>query len=74
MPFRPTVAPGTFAKAMCLAFRELVDILASYFDDVTVHSKHPNHHLSHPRQAFEVLKKYNFTLKPDKCLFFQEKS
>ena len=43
MPFGPTGAPGTFAKAICLAFRELLDIIASYFDDVTVYSKHPNH-------------------------------
>ena len=74
MPFRSTVAPGTFAKAMCLAFRELVDIIASYFDDVTVYSKHVNHHLSYLEQAFEVVRKFNFTLRPDKCLFFQEKS
>ena len=36
MPFGPTGAPGTFAKAICLAFRELLNIIASYFDDVTV--------------------------------------
>jgi len=41
MPFGSTGAPGTFAKAICIAFRELLDIVASYFDDVTVHSKHP---------------------------------
>ena len=70
LPFGPTGAPGTFAKAICIAFRELLDIVASYFDDVTVHSKHSNHHLSHLRRAFEVVRKYNFTLRPDKCLFF----
>jgi len=43
MPFGSTGAPGTFAKAIYLAFRELLDIIASYFDDVTVYSKHPNH-------------------------------
>ena len=47
MPFGPTGIPGTFAKAIYLAFRELLDIIASYFDDVTDHSKWPNHHLNH---------------------------
>jgi len=57
MPFRPTGTPGTFAKAICLAFRELLDIIASYFNDVTVHSKYPNHQLHHLRQVFEVVRK-----------------
>jgi len=70
MPFGPTGAPGTFARAICLAFRELLDIIASYFDDVTVHSKHSDYYLSHLRQAFEVVRKYSFTLRLDKCLFF----
>jgi len=70
MPFGPTGALGAFDKAICLAFRELLDINASYFDNVTVHSKHPNDHFSHLRQAFEVVRKYNFTLRQDKCLFF----
>ena len=74
MSFGSTGAPGTFAKAIYLAFRELLDIIASYFDDVTVHSKYLNYHLSHLRQVFEVVKKYNFTLRPDKCLFFQEEA
>ena len=74
MPFGPTGTPGTFAKAICIAFRELLDIVASYFDDVTVYSKHSNYHLSYLRQTFEVVRKYNFTLRPDKCLFFQEEA
>ena len=52
----------------------MLDIIASNFDDVTVYSKHPNHYLSHLRQAFEVVKKYNVTLRPDKWLFFQEEA
>ena len=50
----------------------MLEIIASYFDDVTVYSKHVNHHLSYLEQAFEVVRKFNFTLRPDKCLFFQE--
>jgi len=73
MPFRPTGAPDTFAKAICITFRELLDIIASYFDDVTVHSKHSNHHLNHLRWTFEVVRKYKFTLRPDKCLFFKKR-
>jgi len=72
--FGPTGTSGTFAKAICITFRELLDIVASYFDDVTVHSKHSNLHLSHLRWTFEVVRKYNFTLRPDKCLFFSRRS
>ena len=74
MPFGPTGAPSTFAKAVCIAFRELLDIVASYFDDATVHSKDPKLHLAHLRRVFEAVRKYNFTLRPDKCLFFQEEA
>ena len=72
MPFGPKTAPATLAKATCIAFSEIRDIVASYFDDITTHSKNPKVHLSHLRKVFEVTRKYNFTLRPDKCLFFQE--
>ena len=52
----------------------MLEIIASYFDNVTVHSKHPNYHLSYLRQAFEAVEKYNFTLRPDKCLYFHEEA
>ena len=39
MPFGLSSAPDTFPKAICLAFKELLDIIARYFDDVTVYSK-----------------------------------
>ena len=73
MVFGLMCAPGTFAKAICLAFRELLDLIASDFDDVTVYSKHLNHYLSRLRQAFEVVRKYNFTLRTDQYLFFKKK-
>ena len=72
MPFGPKNAPATFAKVICIAFSELADIVASYFDDVTVHSKNTESHLCHLRKVFEIVRKYNLTLRPDKCLFFQE--
>ena len=52
MPLGSTGVLGTFAKVICLAFRELLDIIASYFNDVTVYSKYLNYHLSHLKQAF----------------------
>ena len=60
MPFGPKTAPATFAKATCIAFSELADIVAAYFDDITAHSKIPRLHLSHLRRVFEVARKYNF--------------
>ena len=39
MPFGPIGAPDTFATAIYIAFRELLDIITSYFDNVIVHTK-----------------------------------
>jgi RNase H-like domain found in reverse transcriptase/Reverse transcriptase (RNA-dependent DNA polymerase)/Integrase zinc binding domain/Integrase core domain/gag-polyprotein putative aspartyl protease/Retrotransposon gag protein len=73
MPFGPTGAPATFSKAMLIAFvNEMYKILAIYFDDATVYSQTVEQHISHLRQVFETVRKHNFTLKPEKCLFFQE--
>ena len=72
MPFGPKNAPATFAKVICIAFSEISDTVASYFDDVTAHSKEADSHLIVLRKAFEVARKYNLTLRPDKCLFFQD--
>ena len=62
------------SKSPTLAFRELLDIITSYFDNIRVHSKQLNNYLSYLRPVFEVVRKYNFTLRPDKCLFFQEEA
>ena len=62
------------SKSSTLAFRELLDIITSYFDNIRVHSKQLNNYLSYLRPVFEVVRKYNFTLRPDKCLFFQEEA
>src|ERR1700730_9444386 len=70
MPFGPTNAPFTFAKATVIGFAHLISTLATYFDDLTCHSKDPKQHLAHIRQVFAVMRKYNFTLRPEKCLFY----
>ena len=73
MPFGPTSAPATFSKAMLIAFaNQIYNILAVYFDDATVYSQTVEQHISHLREVFETARKYNFTLRPEKCLFFQE--
>jgi len=63
MSFEPTSTPGTFAKAMYLAFWELLDITAHYFDNVTVHSKNPKHHLTHLKKGIWSSKKVQFYYK-----------
>ena len=55
MPFRPADAPCTFAKAIYMAFGELVNIIASYIDHITVYSKHLNYCLSYLRWTFESI-------------------
>ena len=73
MPFGVKNAPATFAKAMSIAFSPLnYKTVAIYFDDATVHSKDAEAHLLHLRETFEIIRKYNFTLRLEKCSFFQE--
>jgi hypothetical protein len=55
-----------------MAFAHLISTLASYFDHLAYHSRDPKQHLAHLRQVFAVIRKYNFTLRPEKCVFYQE--
>ena len=69
-----TDASDIFSKVIYLGFRELVDIIVSYFDEVIVYSKYLNHYLSHFIWTFKVVKMFHFTLRPDNYLFFPEEA
>ena len=74
MPFGPKGAPATFSKSMLIAFaNQIYKILAIYFDDATVYSQTIEQHISHLREVFEAIRKYNFTLKPENVYSFNLK-
>jgi hypothetical protein len=45
-----------------------------YFDDTSIHSKDIEAHLLYLREIFEIIRKYNFTLRSEKYLFFQDET
>ena len=52
--FGPTSVPGTFAKAVSMAFQKLLDIVANYFNNVTVSNIKPRDCFTCFRKAFVV--------------------
>ena len=47
MPFRSTSTPSIFTKAVYISFRELLDTIENYFDNVIVHIKYLRYYLIH---------------------------
>ena len=73
IPFGSINTPFIFVKAMNIVFTELIEFVSVYFNDVTVYSTNSNNHLKHLEQTFQLIHKYKFTLKPNKCEFLKEK-
>ena len=67
MPFGLRNAPATFQRCMNFVLEGLEEFSSAYIDDVIVHSKTWEEHLSHLRQALERLRKHGLTAKPGKC-------
>ena len=60
-------APATFHRIIDDAFKDVIDkCLAPYFDDLTVHSKNIDEHLSHLIQTFTIMRKFGFKAKASK--------
>jgi transposase InsO family protein len=60
-------APATFHRIIDDAFKDLISgCLEPYFDDLTVHSKTDEDHLTHLRQVFNIMRKYGFKAKASK--------
>lgn len=72
LPFGLNVSPNSFARMMSIAFSGLPpDRAFLYIDDIIVVGKSENHHLVNLKSVFEVLRKYNLKINPEKCKFFQ---
>lgn len=72
LPFGLNVSPNSFSRMMSIAFSGLPPERAFlYIDDIIVVGKSENDHLSNLKSVFDILRKYNLKINPEKCEFFK---
>lgn len=72
LPFGLNVSPNSFARMMSIAFSGLDPGTAFlYIDDVIVVGITAEHHLSNLKKVFDVFRKRNLKLNPQKCEFMR---
>ena len=73
MPYGLCNAPATFQMLMqnCLGELNLTFALI-YLDDVIVHSRTPEDHLTRLQAVFDCFAMHGLKLKPSKCHFFKD--
>ena len=73
MPYGLCNAPATFQRLMqnCLGELNLTFALI-YLDDVIVHSRTPEDHLTRLQAVFDRFAMHGLKLKPSKCHFFKD--
>lgn len=70
MPFGLSNIGTNFQRDMDLAFEELINkIILIYLDDLTVFSKHREHHFDHLELVFQKCLEFGISLNPQKCMF-----
>lgn len=72
LPFGLNVSPNSFSRMMRMAFSGLPPERSFlYIDDIILEGRTENHHLFNLRSVFEILRKFNLKINPNKCQFFQ---
>lgn len=72
LPFGLNIAPASFSRMMNIAFSGLSSQQAFiYMDDLIVIGISENNHLNNLKSVFEMCRKTNLKLNPDKCDFFK---
>lgn len=72
VPFGINVAPNSFSRMMSIAFSGLPSHQSFiYMDDIIVIGCSIEHHLKNLKSVFDVCRKYNLRLNPEKCEFFR---
>lgn len=72
LPFGLSVSPKSFQRMMNIAFSGLTPEKAFlYIDDIIVVGRSEKHHLQNLKEVFEVMRKYDLKINPEKCKFFK---
>lgn len=72
LPFGINIAPASFSRMMTIAFSGLSSQQAFiYMDDLIVIGTSENQHLHNLKSVFEMCRKHNLKLNPEKCDFFK---
>lgn len=72
LPFGLNVAPNSFSRMMQLAFSGLPpQAMFIYMDDIIVIGTSIKDHLENLKLVFEICRKYNLKINPEKCEFFR---
>ena len=70
MPFGLKNAGATFQRMVDHVFKDLIGkTMTVYVDDMLVKSTRRTDHITHLREAFSTLRKYNIKLNLEKCTF-----
>ena len=70
MPFVLKNVRATYQRMMSCIFETLLGkSMEAYIEDMLVKSKSREDHLSHLRQAFQLMRLHHLRLNPDKCAF-----
>lgn len=72
VPYGLNVSPNAFCRMMAIAFSGLPpEIAFLYVDDIIIVGCSEEHHLKNIRAVFEICRKTNLKLNPEKCHWFQ---
>lgn len=72
LPFGINIAPASFSRMMTIAFSGLSSQQSFiYMDDLIVIGISENQHLNNLKGVFELCRKHNLKLNPEKCDFFK---
>ena len=70
MPFGLKNAWATYQRLVIKIFKPLIGhTIEVYVDDMITKFKEPNDHVKHLEETFELLRKYQMKLNPEKCAF-----
>ena len=70
MPFGLKNAGATYQRLVNKIFKPLIGhTMEVYVDDMITKSKEPRDHVKHLEETFELLRKYEMKLNPEKCAF-----
>ncbi len=73
MPFGMKNAPAAFSRAINAILLPLRGVcVVVYIDDIAVYSVNPDDHLSHLKQFFEICRKSDLVLNPEKMQLFRK--